>query len=786
MNINRLWLIGGAVALASAVALAQPTGGGAVVYEGARLIIGDARPPIDNGAFVVQSGRIMAVGRRGAVAVPAGATHVDLTGKTVMPAMINAHVHIGYEGYTGWGANNYTPANVLDHLQREAFYGVGATQSVGSSPTGPALQFQRDQQAGTFAPASRFFFMPGMAPPHGGPDHVLMAATDALHVVNEVTTPKEARAAVRAMAAQKIGSVKIWVDDRRGTYPKLSPETVKAIIDEAHAHQMLVNAHATTLADQKEVVRDGADVLVHLVQGERLDEEFLALLKEKKPYWATVIGLGDRTEVCTPDPFFEESLPAAVVAKIRATVEPQPLAPYCGPVSPNAARREEIVAFNFQKMIAAGARIVLGTDTGLHPGHTFGTGDHHELARWVQLGLSPAEAIVAATSRPAALLGIDDMGTLAADKSADFVVLDANPLDDIRNTRRIAGVYLRGRPFDRDALRAKWRGGSTPSGQAAFAARTHDLRLLPQNVHWGYYDASLKPVLRIASGDSVRVETMIARGLQRLRAAGVKEEEIPESLKVVERTITERGPGAHPMTGPIFVEGAEPGDVLEVKIVGFEFLHPYGVSGFIPGSGTLPDEFPYVRFHLVRFDERAGTAAFAPGVTLKLAPFFGSIGVAPNPLVGRISSGPPGPHAGNLDNKELVAGSTLYIPVAVPGALLSLGDGHAMQGDGEATLTALETSLRGTVQITVRKGSHLKWPRGETPTHYIAMGLHTDLDEAAKLAVKEMIDFLVTEKKMNRDEAYILCSVAVDLHVTQLVDGTKGVHAMLAKSMFTR
>ena len=201
---------------------------------------------------------------------------------------------------------------------------------------------------------------------------------------------------------------------------------------------------------------------------------------------------------------------------------------------------------------------------------------------------------------------------------------------------------------------------------------------------------------------------MIARGLQRLRAAGVKEDEIPDALKAVERAVTERGPGAHPMTGPIFIEGAEPGDVLEVKIVGFEFLHPYGVSGFIPGGGTLPDEFPFVRFHLVRFDARAGTAAFAPGIMLKLAPFFGSIGVAPHPLVGRISSGPPGAHAGNLDNKELVAGSTLYIPVAVPGALLSLGDGHAMQGDGEVTLTALETSLRGTVQVSVRKGRRLK------------------------------------------------------------------------------
>ena len=209
------------------------------------------------------------------------------------------------------------------------------------------------------------------------------------------------------------------------------------------------------------------------------------------------------------------------------------------------------------------------------------------------------------------------------------------------------------------------------------------------------------------------------------------------------------------------------------------------MSGFLPGSGTLPEDFPYANFRLVRFDPRAGTASFAPGITLKLAPFWGSIGVAPNPLVGRISSGPPGPHAGNLDNKELVAGSTLYIPVQVPGALLSMGDGHAMQGDGEVTLTALETSLRGTVQVTVRRGMALRWPRAETATHYITMGLHTDLDEAAKLATREMIEFLVTEKQMKRDAAYVLCSIAMDLHVTQLVDGTKGVHAMLAKSIFS-
>ena len=326
----------------------------------------------------------------------------------------------------------------------------------------------------------------------------------------------------------------------------------------------------------------------------------------------------------------------------------------------------------------------------------------------------------------------------------------------------------------------------TAATTGAQTGRTHELRLLPGNVHWGYYDASVTPVLRIASGDTVRVETMVARGLQRLRAAGVREDEIPDALKVVERVVTDRGPGAHPLTGPISIEGAEPGDVLEVKILGFEYLHPYGVSGFIPGSGTLPDDFPYTRFRLVRFNVREGTAAFSPGVTLKLAPFFGSIGVALNPMLGRVSSGPPGPHAGNLDNKELVAGSTLYLPVHVPGALLSMGDGHGMQGDGEVTLTALETSLRGTVRVSVHKGRRLNWPRAETPAHYIAMGLHTDLDEAAKLATREMVDFLVTEKHMNRDEAYILCSLAVDLHVTQLVDGTKGVHAMVAKSIFTQ
>jgi len=442
--------------LASVAVFAHAQSSAPVVYEGARLIVGDAKAPIEDGAFVVRDGRIIAVGRRGTIAVPTGASRVDLTGKTVMPAMIDVHVHIGYEGYTGWGADRYTPQNVLDHLQREAYFGVGVTQSVGSSPTDPSIRFQADQRAGRFSPASRFLFMPGFAPPGGGPDAVLRNGTTALHAIYEVSTAADARTAVRRLAAKKMTSVKIWVDDRGGTYPKMTAEVYNAIIDEAHRHGMKVHAHATTLADQKAVVRAGADVLVHTVQGATLDEEYLAILRDKQPYWTTVIGLGDRTEICGNDPFVVSVLPANVVETIRATTESRPLAPSCGPPSPNAARREAMLANNFPKMIAAGARLVLGTDAGIHPGYTFGSADHHEMARWVQLGLSPADAIVAATSRAAEVVGLTDVGKVESGKSADFVVLNANPLDDILNTRRIDSVYLRGVKLDRTALAARW------------------------------------------------------------------------------------------------------------------------------------------------------------------------------------------------------------------------------------------------------------------------------------------------------------------------------------------
>ena len=316
-----------------------------------------------------------------------------------------------------------------------------------------------------------------------------------------------------------------------------------------------------------------------------------------------------------------------------------------------------------------------------------------------------------------------------------------------------------------------------------FQGRVHDLPLTPAHVHWGYFDARLPPALRIAAGDRVRLETMIARGVQRLKDAGIKDDEIPASLKAVEAAIADKTAGPHPLTGPIFVEGAEPGDALEIEIVSIAFLHQFGVEAINPGGGALPEDFTAPVLRLIRWPPGASRLQFA-GASISMAPFFGTIGVAPPASRGRIGSREPGRHGGNLDNKDLVAGSTLLLPVNVPGALLSIGDGHAIQADGEVTGTAVETSLRGTFEIRIRKRAQLKWPRAETRFGYISMGLDPDLDKAAEIATREMVEFLVAEKKLSREDAYVLCSIAGNLHVTQVVDGTKGVHMTIAKSIF--
>jgi len=312
---------------------------------------------------------------------------------------------------------------------------------------------------------------------------------------------------------------------------------------------------------------------------------------------------------------------------------------------------------------------------------------------------------------------------------------------------------------------------------------THQLKPTPKTVAWGYYDASTPPVLRIKSGDTVEIQSLITSTPARLEGAGVKPTDVEQSLRDIVREVT-KGPGGHILTGPIFIEGAEPGDVLEVRIKSMKLAIPYAYNAFRPGSGYLPEDFPYARMRIIPLDEKRMMAHFADGIEIPLRPFFGSMGVAPPDVSGRISSGPPWVHAGNLDNKELVAGSTLFIPVHVRGALFLAGDGHAAQGNGEVSITALETSLIGTLQLIVRKDMKLRWPRAETATHYITMGIHEDLNEATKMALREMIDFLVNVKHLTRDDAYMLSSVAADLNITQLVDGNKGVHAMIPKSIF--
>jgi acetamidase/formamidase len=312
----------------------------------------------------------------------------------------------------------------------------------------------------------------------------------------------------------------------------------------------------------------------------------------------------------------------------------------------------------------------------------------------------------------------------------------------------------------------------------------YKLKASPKTVVWGYYSATAAPVLRVRSGDTVEMETLITNSPARLEAAGVPPGQIEPALRAIYNEVTDKGPGGHILTGPVHIEGAAPGDTLEVRIKEIRLVIPYAYNGFRPGSGFLPDDFPYSRIKIVPLDRERMIGHFSDRIEVPLRPFFGSMGVAPPEANGRISSAPPWIHAGNLDNKELVAGTTLYIPVHAPGALFEAGDGHAAQGNGEVDITALETSLTGVFQFILRKDLHLRWPRGETPTHYITMGLHEDLREATRLAALEMIDFLVTEKHLTRDDAYMLASSAADFCITQLVDGNKGVHAMIAKSIF--
>jgi acetamidase/formamidase len=315
------------------------------------------------------------------------------------------------------------------------------------------------------------------------------------------------------------------------------------------------------------------------------------------------------------------------------------------------------------------------------------------------------------------------------------------------------------------------------------AAKTHLLQSTPDTVHWGYFDGGLPPVLTIDSGDRVTFECV----------SGNPEWMPPESsgfkllpdLKLIHEK-AKRGSGNHILTGPIYVKDAKVGDVLEVRILDIALRQNWGFNLFRAYGGTLPDDFPYYRLIHVALDKASNMAILPSGLKVPMAPFFGQLAVAPAKANGRQNSKEPREFGGNIDCKDLVAGSTIYLPVWNDGALFSTGDGHAAQGHGEVDGTAIETCLKGTFEFHVRKDLGWKMPRAETPKHLIALGLDTDLDDAARQALKQMIDWIVSLTGLHRDEAYALCSFAADLHVTQTVNNVKGVHAMLEKKLLER
>ncbi len=323
------------------------------------------------------------------------------------------------------------------------------------------------------------------------------------------------------------------------------------------------------------------------------------------------------------------------------------------------------------------------------------------------------------------------------------------------------------------------------SASAGIAAENYKLPATPQNICWGYYWAHANPAIKVHSGDRVEIQT-VSGSPNRLIAAGVNPSDMQPALKEIYEKIpqTDRGPGGHILTGAVYIDEAEPGDVLEVRIEKITLDVPYAYNGFGPTTGALQDDYPYPRMKVIPLDRERNVANFAPGIQIPLHPFFGSMGIAP-PGEAKLNSAPPWIHAGNMDNKELVAGTTLYIPIHQKGALFEVGDGHAGMGNGEVDVTAMETSLTGTFQFIVHKGVSLRWPRAETSKYWITMGFNEDLQKATDLAIREMIDFLTTAKHLSRDDAYMLTSVAIDLDITQLVDGKKGVHAMCPKDIFS-
>jgi imidazolonepropionase-like amidohydrolase len=427
--------IGALVAIGCTLA-AQPRPN-TVVFEGARLIGAGGAAPIQDATFVVQDGRFTSVGPRTAVTPPPGATVVDLRGKTVMPAIVDAHSHLGYTNVrTGETSSaSYSRENLLDHLHRYAYYGIAATLSLGldRGELPYELRAKPSPGAALFLTAGR-----GIAMPNAGPNAAYWR--DAAF---GVTTEAEARSAVREMAAKKVDILKIWVDDRNKTVTPLPPALYRPIIDEAHRSGLRVVAHVYYLADAKELLRAGIDGFAHGVRDLEVDEEIMGLFKQR-PQVFVIPNLPDTPPSLADLEWLRETLPPRAIEELKKTAVASPARP----------RLFEVQARSLAKLAAAGVRIAFGTDAGV--GAPYGYSAHTELADMVAAGMTPADVIVAATRISAEVLRLNQLGTIATGKSADFIVLDASPLDDITNTRRISRVYLRGQEVDRARARREW------------------------------------------------------------------------------------------------------------------------------------------------------------------------------------------------------------------------------------------------------------------------------------------------------------------------------------------
>jgi imidazolonepropionase-like amidohydrolase len=419
-----------------------PARGTAILFEGARLIAGDGRAPIENSAFVIENNKFTRIGRKGELQA-AGAMRVDLTGKTVIPALVDPHNHIGYTNQkTGVSSKeNFTRATLIDHLQRYAYYGVAATMSMGLDrwDVDPELPYQLRTEV---IPNAALFLTVGRgiaATPMAGP-----TAAYRLGVPYGAMSEAEGRKDVEEIVARKVPIIKIWVDDRNGTVPKIQPNVYRAIIDEAHKRGTRVVAHIFNLVDGKDLLRAGVDGFAHGVRDKDVDDEYMALIKQHPRVWVEP-NLPDQAVTADEIDWLSETLPGSQIKRMRDQLAGR---------TPAELKTQQdafgIQCRNLKKIHDAGVKIAFATDAGVDVGWTV----HTELADMVRCGLSPAEAIVAATRTAAEIVTLDQLGTIAAGKSADFVVLDANPLAAITNTRRIAKVYLRGQEVDRAALRA--------------------------------------------------------------------------------------------------------------------------------------------------------------------------------------------------------------------------------------------------------------------------------------------------------------------------------------------